>query len=644
VRIIRTSHAVGFSIICVLLGVALSQQPVEFESLLASAQQAQARGDFEGAAEFYRKASAAHPEIAELHANLGLMYFQAGKLEQSAEAMREAIRLRPNLFVPNLFLGLDYVKLQRFKDAIPYLKRAAATKPSDMQVQLGLGEAYAGVGDRRLAIASYVNAVRLDPQDGNAWYQLGVSYLEQVEADARQLFAQHRDSGYLLGLEADTLAQQRAFVQADQLYAKALASHEFPPGTHASYGFLLLRRHDLAGAQRELNAELAVTPGSLLAKLGFAQLRLEHGDTEQCAKDLEQIWKSDADFLRANVPIFNAGLSEAKASELQNALKVRQASGGMSEDGISLFDSNSSSAKHPGASDRAAVIPKEPVRVDDLTSRSASLYASGKYSDCADVLSPRVHVLPAKRLELLAVCAYASGHYDDAFNAGTKLAGSATTQAVGLYWETKSAEQLAIVALARAGELESSSPKLHVLLGDIYRQRRSFPDAEREYRKALALRPEDPGAQFGLALTFLDQKQVDDALRLAQSALEKNPDDPEFNAVMGEILCDRNDFSAAEPYLNKSLKTKPEYVPHVRELLGMVYAKTNRTPQAISELKLALPNDKDGHLHYQIARLYSEIGDRTSAKQALEESNRIRAEGRTSVSASMREGEDNQSQ
>ena len=46
---------------------------------------------------------------------------------------------------------------------------------------------------------------------------------------------------------------------------------------------------------------------------------------------------------------------------------------------------------------------------------------------------------------------------------------------------------------------------------------------------------------------------------------------------MGEILCARNDFVAAEPYLKKSLSTKPEYIPHVHALLGKVYARTDRT-------------------------------------------------------------------
>ena len=96
---------------------------------------------------------------------------------------------------------------------------------------------------------------------------------------------------------------------------------------------------------------------------------------------------------------------------------------------------------------------------------------------------------------------------------------------------------------------------------------------------------------------------------------------------MGEILCARDDFAGAEPYLKKSLNTKPEYVSHVHALLGSVYAKTNRTQAAIAELKLAVPDDKDGHIHYQLARLYLKVGDRESAKRAFEISNRLRSEG-----------------
>src|SRR6266536_2756483 len=289
----RITVVLGCLTCSVLPGPAFSQGPTQFESLLASAQQAQARGDFESAAEFYRKAVAIQPEFPELKANLGLMYYQTGKDDRAIEAFHQAIRLKPTLFVPQLFLGLDYVKLKQFKDAIPYLQRAAQLKPTDAQAQLGLGQAYAGVGNTRLAIRSYQRASEVDPRNADAWYHLGIGYLEQVEADARVLLTRHKDSGYVQALLADTFAEQRAYIQSADAYKKALSVSSFPPDTHANYGFVLLNRHDLASAEHEFNTELASNPGSLMAKLGLARLHLERGEVDESVKEIVGVFEAD---------------------------------------------------------------------------------------------------------------------------------------------------------------------------------------------------------------------------------------------------------------------------------------------------------------------------------------------------------------
>ena len=74
-------------------------------------------------------------------------------------------------------------------------------------------------------------------------------------------------------------------------------------------------------------------------------------------------------------------------------------------------------------------------------------------------------------------------------------------------------------------------------------------------------------------------------------------------------------------------------------LLGKVYAETNRTQQAIRELKLALADDKDGLVHYQIGRLYLKLGDRASAERAFEVSHRIQQEGLTKAAVPRQQGE-----
>ena len=563
------------------------------------------------------------------------MYYQTGKDEQASEAFRQALRLKPGLFVPNLFLGLESLKSKRFDEAIAYFKQAAFGNPGDVQVQLGLGQAYAGSGKTRLASASYARAVQLDPANADAWYHLGVSYLEQVEANARILLTRHRESAYVQTLIAETFAEQRALIQAEDTYKKVLALSKFPPDSHAGYGFVLLNRHDLEEAERELSAELAANPGSLMAKLGVARLHLEQGATAKAAKEIVGIWGTDAGFVRANSSLFKAGLAGSKRAELNGALQELQASGDIPAETAALLDDPSQEKLLTGLAGSRTGIP---ASGKGAAADAAKLYASGSYGRCRDVLISRPQPLAAKDLQLLVLCAYLTGDYPNAMKASGRLAQNPSTEVEGLYWETKSAQNLASASLADASAADPNSPKLHVLLGDIYRQQKNAPEAEQEYRKALALRPADTGAQFGLALALLAEGQNDESLSLAQVALEKHPDDPELNAVMGEILCARNEYADAEPYLKKSLNTKPEFVFRVHALLGNVYAKTDRTQEAIAELRLALDSDKDGSLHYQIARLYLKVGDRASANQAFEVSKRLQREGLLRATVAIEQG------
>ena len=603
-------------IVCALAGSAVSQQRLDFESLLASAQQAQARGDFENAAESYRKAVSLQPQIAELQANLGLMYYQTGKNQQSIAAFDEALRLKPDLFVPNLFLGIDFLKLKRFEEAVPYLKKAALIKPTDPESYLALGQAYTATGRTRLAIAEYTRAVGADSRIADSWYQLGIAYLAQVEADARTLLARYKDSGYFHALLGDTFAEQGAFIQAAEAYKAALYSPSFPPGTHGAYGLVLLYQHDLEAAASELHAELTSTPVSLTTKLGLARLSLENGAAVEAVKQIQAIWTTDAAFLRSNAAVFNTRLTLAKRSELQGLLDQRVTAGDLPPEISVLFAS--------------------PARSQGID--VAKLHSAGTRSECRGLLAPPPTQLNTRNLQAFASCAYSAGDYRGVFDAAAKLVSNRATEAEGLYWETKSAQKLASDALARASETDPDSPKMHVLLGDIYRQQKAFPDAELEYRKALALRPDDTGALLGVSLALLADGQNDEALTIAQAALAKNPADPELNAVVGEILCARDDFAGAEPYLLKSLNAKPEFVPRVHALLGKVYAQTNRTQQAIAELKLALPTDKDGSLHYQIARLYLKVGHRDLAMAAFAVSKRLEQEGLMHATVAMEQG------
>ena len=167
---------------------------------------------------------------------------------------------------------------------------------------------------------------------------------------------------------------------------------------------------------------------------------------------------------------------------------------------------------------------------------------------------------------------------------------------------------------------------MHVLLGDVYRQKRKWGDAEQEYQKALALQPEDRSARIGLAISLFEDAKIEEAFLTDKVLLDRDFEDPEANLLAGEILVQRNLFADAETYLNKSRRTKPEFLPRLHALLGEVYAATDRSPEAISKLKLGMASDEDGSIHYQLARLYQKMGDKNAAAEAFRASKQLRAQ------------------
>lgn len=371
------------------------------------------------------------------------------------------------------------------------------------------------------------------------------------------MLAQHKGSVYLQALTAEALFNQGALGQAAESYQKTLAFHTFLSETHANYGFVLLNQHDNRGAEREMNAELALNPGSLKAKLGLARLHLEQGETEQCVQEIENIAHADLVFLRVNAALFNAGLPESKRAELQHALEKLPAAQGISEQVSALFRNPIDESTTETSEARTAAAVNSNLREKTQPGNAVEFYAKGRYGECSDLLASRFSLLSAKDLELLASCAYSTGDDHHAWQAATKVAMNPATEVEGLYWEIRSSQKLASDALIHASRIDSSSPKLHVLLGDVYRQKNSIPQAEQEYHKALALEPQDRGALFGLCLALLANSKTDEALQIAQTNLKEQPDDPELNALMGKILCDHRDFAGAEIYLEKGLEYQP---------------------------------------------------------------------------------------
>ena len=599
------------SLALVLLGgpiLGLAQQPpVTLESLFRAAQQAQQSGDYATAVNDYTQAAKMRPDMPVLWANLGLTQQEAGNIPAAVAAFQRANRLDPSLYVPNLFLGIDYAHSGQAQQAVPFLIKAGKARPADAQAPLALGRAYISAREYSNAIPELNRALELNPKLSTAWFDLGIAQLDQVESDARTISTENKQSPFAGALYAESLVKQGRFGEAADLYKTILDSRPQPPCLHSELGFALIRNHNEPEAEAAFAADRAAHPECSLALLGQARLAADSGDVHQAFDLLHQVWERDRGFLACNAAAVLGGMPGEGRSAILLQLDNEAWNAEFRQALANAFDAEGGCSAAPSD----AITPA-------ASSRTASAYyASGQFGSCAHTLRAEPAPLSSENLRLLAACSFFTGDNQSAARAAATWRKREPHSLEALYWSIQANERLAFQSLARFQQIEPDSVRSHVLLGDIYEQLERFDDAQAEYQKALAEAPSDRAAMLGLASAYLSNYNSQGAMVIAQKALADAPDDPELNLVMAQSLLDQREYAEAEPYLQKSLKAKPQMLPRIHALIGKAYAETGRTQEAIAELKLGESSDEDGALHYLLFRLYRKLDDTKDAQAAL---------------------------
>jgi tetratricopeptide (TPR) repeat protein len=591
-------------------GFGQQEQSDEFASLVAAAQEAQASKDYAAAAEAYKKAAKLRPGIPELWANLGLMQNATGSYPEAIESFRRATLLKPALYVPNLFLGIDYTHIQRGQEAIPFLVKAEAINPRDPQAPLSLGRAYLSVSNFAQARSAFERAVALDGNNSSAWFAFGLAAIDEVEADGRRLSAEGSNSAWAKALFAESLQEQSRFKEAVSQEQAVLAADPRFHCAHAQLGFLYIAQQQDAAAAPEFAIE---SQGCALAPLGSTRLRMDAGDNVGALVVLRTLWEQDPGFVRSHVTLLTDGLASEHSSAFSAFLAQQNGAGAIDPDLYQSLSAGLRGAPQPDISSN----PKS-TEIHGNAQAAEADHRQERYGRCAADLARGMARLRDQDLLLLATCAFMTGDYSLSATASDLLATRSPHDLAALYWSVKANAKLAFVAFGHFEQLKPDSERTHLLLGDMYRQRQRYEQAESEYRTASTLAPQDPAALFGLASAYSQDSKSDQALSTAKTALGMSPNDPDLNLLAGEIMVSRHQWTEAEAFLNKSLDAKPQALSHVHILLGEVYEGTGRTQDAINQLKMGLASDDDGSVYYRLARIYSRMGNKAAADAAIE--------------------------
>jgi Tfp pilus assembly protein PilF len=195
--------------------------------------------------------------------------------------------------------------------------------------------------------------------------------------------------------------------------------------------------------------------------------------------------------------------------------------------------------------------------------------------------------------------------------AGTDDAKKRLSESEGRYKEGASFletdQQRAFVAFQKAIDLNPDNFEAHYALGSIYFKRKQLAEAEREFRVATELHPDDGEALNYLGRTLMLQGRRREAIEVLRKTtklpLYAKPDVAFTD--LGSVLESDGDLAGAiEAYLS-ALRTDPPNVPRpfIYLWLGQLYIKQGDVPKARGALTEAKTLDPDGSVGTEAARL-----------------------------------------
>ena len=274
-------------------------------------EKALAESRYGDAQQAYEKLRELAPGTAEVHARLGLIYFQERMFEQAVASLRQALKLNPSLPKVDTLLAMSLSELGRYPEALPGLQKGfrQSTDPAiNRMCGLQLVRAYTGLQRDSDAVEVTLRLARLYPNDPEVLYQTGKVYGNLAYLSMHKLAQLAPNSVWKHEAAAEAFESQGATDTALFEYRQVLALDPHRPNIHYRIGRTLLARsrknnspQDTAAAVKEFEEALQEDPGNANAAYELALLHRNSGELAEAQKLFEVALKYYPNFEEAHL-------------------------------------------------------------------------------------------------------------------------------------------------------------------------------------------------------------------------------------------------------------------------------------------------------------------------------------------------------
>lgn len=325
--------ALAFVSLGLLLLPALSPaQQSEMQRDYSAAQRVLASGDVDSALKIFERLSRSNPDIAEIHATVGVIYFQQGNYVEALKQLSEAKRLKPALPKLDGLIAMSQSELGDYKQALPNLEetfRTTQDEPVKRMSGLELERAYTALQQDSKAVEVALELQRLFPSDPEILYHNERIFGNFAFLTVQKLVAVAPDSIWRQQAAAEAKESEGSFDDAIAAYRQILVLDPKHRGIHYRIGRCLRERErhthhpeDLIDAMAEFQQELKLNPDNANASYEIGELHRLAGENDEAKTYFEAALKTYPDFPEANLGL---GTVLASMGQPLNALPYLKA-------------------------------------------------------------------------------------------------------------------------------------------------------------------------------------------------------------------------------------------------------------------------------------------------------------------------------
>jgi predicted Zn-dependent protease len=290
---------------------AVQESTAALQQRAAAGERALAEGRYADAEKEYEELRRLSPATAEVHARLGLIYFQEGKFDAAIPTLREAIRLKPGLPKIDALLAMSLSETGHYEEALPGVTNAFSQSADPVlrrMAGLHLQRIYTGLGRDQDAVDVALKLSRLYPDDPEVLYHSGRLLANLAYLQTMHLADVAPDSVWLHLAAGEANESQGLYDAALREYRQVLAAAPRRPGIRFRIGRTLLERSNGGGpgddpteARKAFEEELALDPSNANAAYELAEIHRKAGELEPARKLFEQALSHYPTFEHAQV-------------------------------------------------------------------------------------------------------------------------------------------------------------------------------------------------------------------------------------------------------------------------------------------------------------------------------------------------------